>query len=76
MKYGLSAKGTAFLTAIECGLIPETDDGYEDEKFSEFWEKSMKRLYRRIMWKATFFSVIALVTALMAYIISLVELLI
>ncbi len=40
-KLETTLKGKAFLSAVSSGLIPETEDGFDEERFERFWE-SMK----------------------------------
>lgn len=65
-KLKLALKGDALLAAIECGLIPETNGKYDDEKFTEFWEQCMVKVYKRIFWKKTAISFMALIIATVA----------
>ena len=38
MDYKVTKKGLALLAAIETGLVPKSEDGYEIGSFSKFWE--------------------------------------
>lgn len=37
-KISITLKGRALVDAIDSGLIPETDDGWDDTGFLRFWE--------------------------------------
>ena len=43
-KIRLTEKGLAVLAAIECGLCPKVEGGYNTEKFDEFWDLYEKML--------------------------------
>lgn len=40
----LTQKGIAIVAAIESGLLPKTDNGWDDTAFEKFWEKYEKML--------------------------------
>lgn len=44
MKHLISEKGIAVLSAIDVGLCPKTEEGYETDIFEKFWEKFMDGL--------------------------------
>lgn len=35
----ITPKGIAVIDAIDAGLLPETEDGWDDSAFEVFWEK-------------------------------------
>lgn len=47
MKYEITDKGLAVIAAIESGLMPEVEGGWDDTKFNEFWEKYQSSLHER-----------------------------
>ena len=47
----LNAKGCALLAAIDSGLIPEQNGGYDIDQFEKFWSSYMDHLDR--MYRAT-----------------------
>ena len=38
-EFQLTPKGLALTSAIESGLLPEVEGGWDDSKFNVFWEK-------------------------------------
>ena len=39
MNYFITIKGIATIAAIESGLLPEVDGGWDDTAFQIFWER-------------------------------------
>ena len=67
----ITEKGRAILLAIECGLCPEVEGGYNDEAFDLFWELYMKKLHKKILWRKTLISLFALMVSVIALLNSL-----
>lgn len=41
-------KGKWLVRAKDCGLLPVAEDGWDDTEFNSLWEKSSRKLRRRI----------------------------
>lgn len=44
MKAILNLKGCALLAAIDAGLLPKIDGGWDDQAFEQFWRNFMDNL--------------------------------
>ena len=67
----ISEKGKAVLIAIECGLCPKTQDGYDDRAFNLFWDRYAKTLHKQILLRGMYMSLCALFIAIIALLNSL-----
>lgn len=47
-KISITLKGRALVDAVDSGLIPETDDGWDDTGFLRFWELFEPELRKEI----------------------------
>lgn len=44
----ITEKGRAVAFAIECGLLPRIEKGWDDEAFNKFWQEYTNDLIKRV----------------------------
>lgn len=47
-KVQLTEKGHAIIVAIESGLLPRVEGGWDDTAFNKFWDKYSADLIKRV----------------------------